>query len=115
MALFHTTGRALNKAFWRATEMIGIGLKAAGLLAWLWSLVVIFGQTLDFFRQEQWLAEPLLPALPDSVVGWLISTASLAEIADPLLRFLYWVPLSLAIFLAGAFLFGIGKLLTPSS
>jgi len=115
MALFETTGRALNTAFWRTAEIIGISLKGAGLLAWLWSLVVIFGQTLHFFQHEQWQPKSLYPALPDNVVGWILSTGNLAGIADPMLRFLYWMPLSLAIFVAGAFLFAVGKLLTRSS
>lgn len=111
MSVLMTVGARISSAFWRALETIGLVFKVAGGVALLGGFVVLLDQTLTFMRDDYWPSKSLLPALPDTVVGWLISVGNLAGISVQWIDFLFWMPLWAAGLVGGILAFVIGKLL----
>lgn len=111
MSVLMTVGARISVAFWRALETIGRVFKVAGALALLGSFVVLFNQTLTFMRDDYWPSKSLLLALPDTVVGWLISVGDLAGFSVPLVDFLSWMPLWVVGLVGSILAFALGKLL----
>jgi hypothetical protein len=111
MSVFTVAGGKANQAFWQLLKALGLVLNVAGGLALLGSIIVITEQCLGFMRDDHWQSKSLLSALPDAIVNWVISIGNLAGISFQLVNFLYWIPLSLAAFVAGLCLIAIAKVM----
>jgi len=112
MSVFAAAGWRINGAFWATLQAIGLVLKVAGGLALLAGFLVVFEQTLDFMRDEYWQSRSLFSAVPDPALNWLFTITSPTGYAKDLMRFLYRIPLSAAMFIAGTCALILGTIFT---